>query len=447
MTPVPLRQDIRIEKTMKLCDITQFFTPTSGGVKRYLLSKAEYIRSSEDLQHVLVLPGPKDSKAVNGPLTTYTIRSPRIPGTQSYRMLLRTDKIRNILLAERPDLVEVGDPYQLGWAAARLARELNLPVVAFYHSDYPRALGRTVERFTTRWTARTAERWLKRYLIGLYSRMSATFVASERMLQILAECGLKPLHLVPIGIDVQAFSPQRSRARVRSELGIDEGRFLLLYVGRMSREKNVKLLLHLIELLSREAPGQYHLLLVGEGHLDHLMRRASERREDVTWCRYCSDPQRLAEFYSAADLFVHAGKVETYGLTVLESQACGTPVIALRGGGTDLLNQAGEDFLAPRPHSTAFAETIQAVRPRLGDELRHGIQRKVAATFEVRKNFERQFDIYHQVLQAHRAKLGLPAAQPSRSNRAPAMLDGAPKASTPQEKTAAQTRLSEPPRA
>jgi len=391
---------------MKLCDITQFFTPTSGGVKRYLLSKADYIRSSEGLQHVLILPGPKDSKAVNGPLTTYTIRSPRIPGTQSYRMLLRTGKIRKILLQERPDLVEVGDPYQLGWAAARMARQLNLPVVAFYHSDYPRALGRTVERFTSRWVARIAEGWLKRYLIGLYSRMSATFVASERMLDILAECGLDALHLVPIGIDVQTFSPQSSRLRVRSELGIDETRFLLLYVGRMSREKNVKLLLYLIELLNAHSPGQYHLLLVGEGHQDRLMRRASERREDVTWYRYCADPKRLAEFYSAADLFVHAGKVETYGLTVLESQACGTPVVALRGGGTDTLNEAGDAFLAPRPHSTAFAETIRAVRPLLTEELRRRIRTRVAEKFEVRSNFERQFDIYHQVLQTHAIKQG-----------------------------------------
>jgi len=430
---------------MKLCDITQFFTPTSGGVKRYLLSKAEFIRSKEGLQQVLILPGPKDSKAVNGPLTTHTIRSPRIPGTQSYRLLMRTDKIRKILLEEKPDLVEVGDPYQLGWAAARLARELNLPVVAFYHSDYPRALGRTVERFATRGAARVAERWLKRYIIGLYSRMSATFVASERMLHILSDCGLAPLHLVPIGIDIQAFSPQPSRASIRSELGIDEGRFLLLYVGRMSREKNVKMLLHLIELLSRQAPGQYHLLLVGEGHQDRLMRRASERREDVTWYRYCADSKRLAEFYSAADLFVHAGKVETYGLTVLESQACGTPVVALRGGGTDCLNQAGEDFLATGPHSTAFAKTIQAVRPRVSNDLRESIRRKVVETFEVRSNFERQFDIYRQVQQTHAIKLGLPDAletlsepasrQPGASPQSRRTLEGGDKASSQKERT------------
>jgi alpha-1,6-mannosyltransferase len=169
------------------------------------------------------------------------------------------------------------------------------------------------------------------------------------------------------------------------------------------------------------------------------MRRASERREDVTWYRYCADPKRLAEFYSAADLFIHAGKVETYGLTVLESQACGTPVVALRGGGTDALNQAGEDFLAPRPHSTAFAETIRAVRPQLSDELRKTIRRKVAGTFEVRKNFERQFDIYDRVLQAHAVKQRQPvngelASPPASNGRVVRQAGGGPQSRASSER-------------
>jgi len=395
---------------VKLCDITQFFSPTSGGVKRYLLSKAEYIRGREGLEHLLILPGPKDSKAVNGPLTTYMIRSPRIPGTQSYRLLLRTDKIRKILQDERPDLVEVGDPYQLGWAAVRLARTLNLPVVAFYHSDYPRALGRTVERFATRWIARMAEHWLKRYIVALYNRMDATFVAQESMKCVLQECGIRPLFVAPIGVDTETFAPQSCRSRVRSELGIDENRFLLLYVGRMSREKNVKLLLSLIEHLAQRAPNQYHLLLVGQGHLDRLVRRAEQRRADVTWCGYCADGKRLAEYYSAADLFVHVGKVETYGLTVLESQACGTPVVALKGGGTDCLNQLGDEFLAPKPDPESLARTIQSARDRLTAETRVEIRSQIALNFDATRNFDREFDFYSRILQTHTLDASQPVA-------------------------------------
>ena len=292
---------------MKICDITQFFTPTSGGVKRYLLSKAQYIQKQQNIEQVLIVPGPKDTVTTEGPLTTHWIGSPVIPGTQSYRLLYRLGRIRSILELEQPDLVEVGDPYHLGWAVARMTRKLGLPLVSFYHSDYPRALERTVERFLGSWAARPAHRALSRYIVGLYNRMSATFVASEKTLHTLKKCGVINLYLTPIGLDTDTFAPQANTAAIREELGIPQNRFLLTYIGRMSREKNISILLEMIDLLNRKEPDQYHLLLIGQGHLDEKVRRFSQRRKDITWLPHCGDSTRLAEFYSAADLFVHAG--------------------------------------------------------------------------------------------------------------------------------------------
>jgi alpha-1,6-mannosyltransferase len=324
--------------------------------------------------------------------------------------LLRRDKIREILHKEHPDLVEVGDPYQLGWSAANMAHEMKLPVVSFYHSDYPRALGRTIKRFVWRGGSRTAEKWLRRYLLGLHNQMNATLVASKRMLDILSGCGVKRLHLTPIGIDTNTFSPRNCRQRVRSELGIDQERCLLLFVGRMSREKNIKVLLNLIELLESKHPAQYHLLLVGQGHLDHKVRHAAERLESITWRRHCDDSSKLAEYYSASDLFVHAGSVETYGLTVLEAQACGTPVVALRGGGTDGLNQAGDDFLAGRATAESFMATVEVASGKTSEVLRQKVREDVVSRFNSQATFNRQFEVYRHVLKVHAASLKEPHA-------------------------------------
>lgn len=388
---------------MKLCDITQFFSPTSGGVKRYLLSKAAYIQARTGISHVLVVPGSEDRKTVEGVLTTYTIASPKIPGTQSYRLLYRIGRIRRIIEAEKPDLVEVGDPYHLGWAVSRLTRKMGLPLVSFYHSDYPRALERTVERFLGKRPAKWSQRALSRYIVGLYNRMTATFVASAQTLETLRQCGVQRLHQTPIGLDTEVFHPRGDREEVRRELGIAPGRFLLLYLGRLSREKNIAMILELIDLLSGQSPEKYHLLLVGQGHLDEKVRRFSERRKDVTWLPYCGQSSRLAEIYSAADLFVHAGATETYGLTVLEAQACGTPVVALRGGGTDALNQAGADYLAPLRTPSSFARTIQSIQPRLDETLRHQVREGIVSQYRAEVCFERQFDIYRQLLQTFHA--------------------------------------------
>jgi len=386
---------------VKLCDITQFFSPTSGGVKRYLLSKAAYIQTQAGISHILIVPGPKDDKTVDGALTTYTVASPKIPGTQSYRLLYRIGRIRTILEMEKPDLVEVGDPYHLGWAVSRLTRKMRLPLVSFYHSDYPRALERTVERFLGNQPAKWSQRALSRYIVGLYNRMTATFVASASTLETLRQCGVLRLYQTPIGLDTEVFSPRGNREELRRELRIAPDRFLLLYLGRLSREKNIAILLELIDLLSRQSPGRYHLLLVGQGHLDEKVRRFSERRQDVTWLPYCGQSERLAEIYGAADLFVHAGATETYGLTVLEAQSCGTPVVALRGGGTDSLNQAGAEFLAPLRAPSSFARTIQEIQPLLDDDLKRRVRQGIVNQYRSDLCFKRQFDIYRELLQTY----------------------------------------------
>ncbi len=118
-------------------------------------------------------------------------------------------------------------------------------------------------------------------------------------------------------------------------LGIPPERCLLLYVGRLAQEKNTQTLFAAFELLTERDPQRYHLLVVGDGLQRAELRRLQERTGSVTWRQYCTDSEELARLYRAADLFVHPGVQETFGLTALESQACGTPVVGIRGSYMD----------------------------------------------------------------------------------------------------------------
>ena len=115
---------------VKVCDLTQFYSPVSGGVKRYLHEKIDYVEkeTSRD-QHVLIVPGQKTRVDVRGRSRIYSIRSPLISRTGRYRALVNLRAVGQILRRERPDLIESGDPYQLGWRAVRAGRTLNVPVV------------------------------------------------------------------------------------------------------------------------------------------------------------------------------------------------------------------------------------------------------------------------------------------------------------------------------
>jgi len=119
---------------MKICDLTQFYSPVSGGVKRYLHEKIDYIdRQAARHEHVLIVPGAKTRLKGNGRSRVYTIRSPVVSRTAQYRALLNLRAVEEILEREQPDVIESADPYQLGWKALKVGRALRVPVVGFYH--------------------------------------------------------------------------------------------------------------------------------------------------------------------------------------------------------------------------------------------------------------------------------------------------------------------------
>jgi glycosyltransferase involved in cell wall biosynthesis len=118
------------------------------------------------------------------------------------------------------------------------------------------------------------------------------------------------------------FKPEPDDAcATRGEIGIPDGRILLLYVGRLAAEKNTRILFEAFELLNRRQPGRFHLLAIGDGSQRGHLQDLQAATGAVTWFPYCADVIQLARYYRAADLFVHPGVQETFGLVALESQA------------------------------------------------------------------------------------------------------------------------------
>src|SRR5438270_6927651 len=118
-------------ESLKLCDLTQFYSPLSGGVKRYVHEKIAYIQGATTDEHVLVVPGPKTECVTSERSRIYFIHSPLISRTSHYRALINLRAIEQILERERPDLIESGDPYQVAWKAIASGEALRIPVVDF----------------------------------------------------------------------------------------------------------------------------------------------------------------------------------------------------------------------------------------------------------------------------------------------------------------------------
>ena len=390
---------------MTICDLTQFYSPVGGGVRRYLSEKTKHLNARGD-RHILIVPGEKTECQHQGLYTVYSIESPLVSRTARYRILTNLNLIEEILEREKPDLIESGDPYQIAWKAIASGRGLHIPVVGFYHSHFPEAIIRSTVKYFGGTSVLIAEDFARRYLVSLYNRFARTLVPHPGLAALLTEWGVENATTLELGMNHHLFYPHQERGeKMRSSIDFEQERQLLLYIGRLSPEKNVRLLLETFAHLHERYPGRYHLLVVGDGTLRPLLQRFQESTGEISWRPYCQDPEELADYYRAADLFIHPAIHETFGLVTLESQGCGTPVIGVRGSNMDRIVFSGIELWAREQTKVALAASIFEASELLREgKLDHQIAK--AASY-IRDNygwnrvFERLFAIYENVILAY----------------------------------------------
>ena len=250
---------------MKICDVTQFYSPVSGGVKRYLLEKIDYLRQFTDHEHVLIVPGPANSTERDGRFTVHHVRALKVSWSSHYRMVLDTITVENLIEQERPDLIEAGCPYQLAWSSLRVGQRIHVPVVGFYHSHFPESYVRTATRFLGRTIADLCDGICYGYIRRLYNQFYSTFVSSPKLQGILEGAGVENTRIIPLGVETDVFHPDQRSQALRKELGLGPHQLLLLFVGRLSREKNIDGLLKAFEIIQKYTGDKFALLVVGDG--------------------------------------------------------------------------------------------------------------------------------------------------------------------------------------
>jgi alpha-1,6-mannosyltransferase len=383
---------------MKICDLTQFYSPVSGGVKRYISEKIAWMRRARpDDRHVLIIPGEQNACRDDGLARTYTIRSPLVSRTARYRALLNLTAVEEILEKERPDVIESGDPYQVAWKALASGDALGIPVVAFYHSHFPEAYLRTIDKFFGHIAVDITRDIARRYVRELYNRFAATIVPSPALARLLQDWGVRNTRLGELGVDTALFhanaDPDETR-QVRAALDIADDQILLLYVGRLAPEKNVTTL---FDAFAQLDAARFALVVVGDGSERRHLARLREHNESVHWLPYQGDGRQLARLYRAADLFVHPGVQETFGLVALESQASGTPVVGIRGSYMDRIIFTDQEHWAAENSPNALAEAIRVMAKRdLATEGRAAAAR-VHQFYGWDRVFERLFGVYAEV--------------------------------------------------
>lgn len=328
---------------MRVAFVAESFLPHMNGVTGSVLQS---VRHLTDAGHDALVVAPGAPGARSGAGTTLLPSMP-LPAYPQVRIALgRTGTIAGILRDYRPDVVHLASPFVLGWRAVAAAAALDLPTVAVYQTDviaYARKYG------LPRATALTAA-----HVARLHRKATLTLAPSSSALRQLHELGVDRTRLWGRGVDTERFRPDRRSEAWRS--WIAPGEVIVGYVGRLAPEKQVEDLAAIADM-----PG-VRLVIVGDGPARARLERALPR---AVFLGHLSGHE-LAQAMASFDVFVHPGESETFGQTIQEAHASGTPVVATgRGGPVDLVRSSVDGWLY-RPGD--LDDLRERVRDLVGDE-------------------------------------------------------------------------------
>lgn len=313
------------------CDLTQSWSEVGGGVRTYLLHKRRHILDSTPHRHLMVIPGPRDEVIDEGRAVTVMVASPHVPGSPHYRMLLRNGAVSEALERHRPDLIECQDAYNLPWAAISYRkRHPETALVAAYMTDFPTVyVERPFRKVVGNTLAGAASRLCYRYCGHLYRRFDSVFALSENGgATKLRAYGVPNVDIVGLGVELGDFGPSRRDPQLRRKLGLEDHQPLLIYVGRLDGEKKPDVVAEAFRRLPEELGAK--LALIGEGPLREQIAAMGDPR--VMTPGYLKDRTELARWLASADIYVSAMADETFGVSIVEAQASGLPVVGVAAG-------------------------------------------------------------------------------------------------------------------
>ena len=387
-----------------ICDLTQSWSSVGGGVRTYLDHKRTHILERTRHRHLLIVPGAHDHVEEAERAITVTIASPKVPGSPHYRLLLRNSAVRAALERFMPDLIECQDSYNLPWAAvAHRKRHPETALVGGYYTDFPNVyVERPFAKFIGRSLARAAGRLCYRYCGSLYRRFDAVYVLSENGgLEELRKQGIENTRTVPLGVELGEFTPQRRDPGLRKELGLSDEQPLLIYVGRLHVEKKPDVVVEAFRRLPTSLGAR--LVLLGEGPMREEFAELNDPR--IIMPGYVCDRGDLARWLASADIYVSAFAQETFGVSIVEAQAVGLPVVGVAAGA--LLDRVTPEMgrLGPVNDAEAMAGNILDVWR--GDRKAMGSAgRERALQFSWDRTFETLFtDVYPLAFANRRAAM------------------------------------------
>ena len=303
---------------MKIAIFTDTYSPQINGVVKSLNKLLEYL----------------DENNID-----YRVFAPRFDGTHSTAKVRRFLSYKIIFYPQcrftvpnyfkickelddfKPDIIHVLTEFTVGLCGFRYAKTRNIPVVSSYETNIPQYMQYYHLKFLEERT------W--KFFKWFHSSSKKCYCPSKATLKLLKSKGLINVAVWDRGIEIEKFSPVMRDYDLRKKLNIDN-KVVFIYVGRISPEKDLHLMINVAKKLNEKYEDKIHFLMVGDG--PSLKELKNIAPNNMTFTGFLGGLE-LSKIYASADIFMFTSTTETLGLVILEAMASGLPVISCNSGG------------------------------------------------------------------------------------------------------------------
>lgn len=437
-----------MERKLKSVHITNYYHKTSGGIRTVydrLLEAAN--RHGREVR--LIVPGEFDDQKEIGEFgRIYYVKANKSPIFDSrYRLikpwqyLLNNSMVRRILMKEKPDIIEVAEKYVLSYLAGLIKKGLFEPL------GRPMLVHLSCERMDDNiraFISRAIPKRLSRSLMGNYVApmfdyhiANSDYTAQELRDSVLN--GYRPHRFQDFcwryfnssdekfservfvsngGVESGFFNPNRkneqTRRQILAEAGFPANATVMLYIGRLSPEKNVQLLLRVLQSLlsfynfdSQER--EFRLLVAGDGPQAAWLEKKLTKHAPGKFklLGHIGDKERLANLYANSDIFLHPNPREPFGIGPLEAMASGTPVIVPNSGG--VLSYANkENAWVEEPLTEEYFAAVMDILDNPEKRKRKTENAiETARSFSWENSTDKLFDLYDELYEKFRVQQDL----------------------------------------
>jgi alpha-1,6-mannosyltransferase len=349
------------DQPLLICDLTQSYSPNGGGgISTYLREKRDYVLNRTPHHLLQIVPGPEDRVTTRGRHIFAEVGADPVRGSPNYRFILRTKIVRDLLARYRPNIVESLCPWILPWTAINHRRAFpKTALVAGYRTDFPNAHVFRVAQAKFGTTIGRGFRWLSYgYAEITYREFDWVYTLSEEARAALARRKIIRTDILPLGVDTDLFNPAARDPGYRAALGLGGTGPLLVYAGRIDNEKRADRLIGMFKALPKDLDAA--MAMIGDGKLrDRLVAQA--RGLPIAFPGFEKDREELARALASSDIYVSAMADETFGISVLEAQAAGLPVVGVASGAMPDRVPPTLGRLGPVDDVAAMAANVAAV--------------------------------------------------------------------------------------